>query len=612
MAIKHFKMDSRQIAEIMGTVGSPLIVIAELIKNAVDASAKNILVSYDLNDRTIVVENDYKGLSINEIENLYMPGISEKKNADNLKNENGMFLTGSKGLGLLSVFLLCNKAAIITTPKDQNTYKILLNKETGTVDEQILKEEFERHFTRIILQEVDIETIRFLSSEPEVRKLRHICTNLYKSNEIPFPQMTLHINNQEPVKINFLCKFPPMLYDINFSYNKNSKQITFCLNSPNKAINSEEVIFTDFSLNGLEKVMLEKYKIKYTIPTRTNTNFTFSNFDNVPSFEGRILVYERNSAGSQLRTYGAGVNVYINDFALYNYLAEENDWLGLADYSQRKKNTRVKPHTVFGYVNFPSFNENKEALKISNERADFIQDTIFRKLLYLLKGVVMFSVFNIDVADKNPSYKVSEEEKNNNSNINMANDTPPQRNSNNYREQNNIDSSVEKLGNSNYTPESLYKPKKNIPKNLIFTKEEGNIIDRLNGVNDLGNKIYNIVFELSKLDLQVHRYSITFLYRALLESATKYYTTKNTSVIFVDNSLEAALVKVINYLSKKHQKGDPLSIKTIQIWGKKIKDEKLIDSLNQYIHHEHPIDAHLIIESWNSMKGYIIKCLSEI
>ena len=93
-----------------------------------------------------------------------------------------------------------------------------------------------------------------------------------------------------------------------------------------------------------------------------------------------------------MKTYGAGVNVYVNEFALYNYLAEENDWLGLADYSQRKKVTRLKPHNVFGYVNFPEFDENEETLRISNERADFIQDLTFSKVMYLLKGVIMFMI----------------------------------------------------------------------------------------------------------------------------------------------------------------------------------------------------------------------------
>lgn len=43
MAEQQFTMSSSQIAEIMGTVGSPLIVVSELLKNAVDASAITVM-----------------------------------------------------------------------------------------------------------------------------------------------------------------------------------------------------------------------------------------------------------------------------------------------------------------------------------------------------------------------------------------------------------------------------------------------------------------------------------------------------------------------------------------------------------------------------------------
>lgn len=54
MAKEKLKMDSAQIARIMGTVGSPLIVISELLKNAVDASAENIDIYYDFDSKSIL------------------------------------------------------------------------------------------------------------------------------------------------------------------------------------------------------------------------------------------------------------------------------------------------------------------------------------------------------------------------------------------------------------------------------------------------------------------------------------------------------------------------------------------------------------------------------
>lgn len=624
MAKEQFRMDSSQIAQIMGTVGSPLIVISELLKNAVDASARNINISYKLTEKLITVENDYKGFSYEEILALSQPGTSEKKKNSNLTNEHGMFLTGSKGLGILSVFLLCAKAEIYTSPADNCIYKIILDRETGTVEQIMLEEKSSFQFTKVVLTDVSEEIISFLSSEAEVRKLRHICTSLYKGNSVPFPQMRLHISDQNiEHSINFSCDFPSMLYDVSFKYVKSTKSLHFKCLSPDKDIMSDEVILKDFSLSDLQALMLDKYGIKETISTRTN-DLLLTDFSSVPTFEGRILVYEKALAGAQLKTYGAGVNIYVNEFALYNYLAEENDWLGLADYSQRKKVTRLKPHNVFGYVNFPGFDENKEILRISNERADFIQDLTFNKVMYLLKGVVMFIILNIDVADKNPKYK-SEPNQSGSSSVQSENsnntDKGPDASSQNEDNCNqggsysgdsssNNKQHEDEASHGPYEPAGTYAPKKLAQKSLIFTKAEGKILDGLVGVDDLSNKIYDLAFELSKLDLQVHRHAIAYLYRAILESSTKYLSRRQTKVQYKETALETSITNVLNYIGDQSQKNKQINMKTVRTWRDTVTSRKLIDTLNQYIHNEQPVDALLLQETWNTMKGYIITCLT--
>jgi len=112
---------------------------------------------------------------------LSRPGISHKKRDGLLTNERGMFLTGSKGLGLLSVFSLCAYAEIYTAlEKNSKIYKVTLERANGLVERVETSEMAEEAFTKVIMQEIDQETLDFLSSEKEVRKLRHICTNLYK------------------------------------------------------------------------------------------------------------------------------------------------------------------------------------------------------------------------------------------------------------------------------------------------------------------------------------------------------------------------------------------------------------------------------------------------
>lgn len=631
MAKEKLKMDSAQIAQIMGTVGSPLIVISELLKNAVDASAENIDIYYDFDSRSITVENDYKGFTFKEIQSISQPGISAKKKNKNLTNERGMFLTGSKGLGLLSVFLLCDKAEIVTSPADHSVHRITLDKKNGTIERLVLAENSPKEYTRVVLKDVSNEIISFLSSEAEVRKLRHICTSLYKGGEVPFPQMQLHIIDQQldsRHSINFTCDFPQMLYDVTFGYSKKTKALCFRCNSPNKQITNDEITLRDFALSDLQAIMLEKYGIKETIPTRTNDLF-LSDFSSVPTFEGRILVYEKSLAGAQLKTYGAGVNIYVNEFALYNYLAEENDWLGLADYSQRKKVTRLKPHNVFGYVNFPEFDENKEILRISNERADFIQDLTFSKVMYLLKGVVMFMILNIDVADKNPKYRNQEHQPETDTDPSPSSGDSTNTADNSEQDTNGMEGSSCNTQGGNvaisstpgsknkadstsgtYEPSGTYSPKKLTQKSLVFTKVEGQIIDAIAGQDDLSNKIHDLVFELYKLDLQVHRHAIAYLFRALLESSTKYLSRRQSKVQFNEKALETSIVNALNYFGDQSKASKQLHNKTIRTWRDTVTQRKLIDTLNQYIHNEQPVDALLLQETWNTMKGYIIACLT--
>lgn len=622
MTTNSLQMSPALIARTVGTVGSPLIVVSELIKNAVDAAASQIDIFYDVDNKAITIQNDNKGFSLNEIMGLSQPGNSEKKMENNLKNDKGMYLTGSKGLGLLSVFLLCNDAEIETVLENDKLCIVKLDKTAGTIGYEILDETSESKYTKVTLFDVNPETIEFLRSESEVKKLRHICTYLYKSSIVPFPKMLLHIGNEEPAEINFSCEFPDMMYDVNFHYNKQTGQLEFQCISPKKSINNGKVFFSDFSLPSLEKTMLDAYGIAETIPTRTN-EFVFTDFKGVPSFEGRILVYERSLAGEQLKTYGAGVNIYINDYALYNYLAEENDWLGLADYSQRKKVTRLKPHNVFGYVNFPEFDENTEPLQISNERADFIQDLTFQKLMYIIKGVVLFSVLNIDVADKNPKYKVqnagtaynstsAKEEGDADKNKERKsseeyNYTEHEERESNATTQDENDSAHE---SDEYHPVSAYKPKPNIKKCLQFSGTEGKSIELLKGTDNLGDKIYNLVYELSKLDLQDHRYAVACLYRSLLESATKKAANKTTAIVIDKNNLEASVNSALNYFGNQCGKNALLSDKVIKACRDSVKKQKIIDILNEYIHNETVPDAFKIQETWNTMKEYVLMCLS--
>lgn len=614
-------MSPERIASTIGMVGSPLIVVSELIKNAVDVSAEVIDVYYDFDQKAILVHNDKSGFALEDIENLANPGESSKKIEGNIKNRKGMYLTGSKGLGILSAFSISSLIEIETVIQNGDIYLIRLSKK-GLVESEKLNKRANDFYTKIKVCNVELDVLNLLSSESELKKLRHNCTYLYKKDKVPFPKIYLHRTGQESCEVNFECEIPDMLYDLTFSFEKNSQTLSFRCSSPSKDINNAQIIINEFSNKNLKDILRDNYEIGESINTRTNDGPNYNDFVNVPSFEGRILVYEKNLAGEQLKTYGSGVNIYINEYALYNYLSEENDWLGLADFTQRKKNTRLKPHNVFGYVNFPEFDENIEELRVSNERAGFIEDITFKKLMFLLKAVVMFIVLNIDIADKNPKYKVQKENVSLSSNNEKGVDEEGSVDAGNKSEmcskQTGNDSKTKEddtkeTKNQDYKPGDnyvYYKPKSNAQKSFCFTNQDKSVVEALKNRDDISNKIYGLIYELANLDYNKYRYATACLYRALIESSSKFFIDSNSALTYHNNDLEQNVKDILNCFGNRYRNSGSPTDKQVKAWRKIMVKDKFLDILNEYVHNETPIDMYQLSESWNTVKSYILSCIS--
>jgi len=609
-------LESSSIASILGTVGSPLIVITELIKNAIDASADSIKLIYDRELRSITVVDDGHGFTLEEIQQLSKPGFSKKKKSGNLRNSKGYFYTGSKGLGLLSVFSICDMITIQTTSDTDGEYIIRWKKNESKLFYDKIENPQLSKGTIITLHDVLPQVMTLLTSQAEIKKLRRISTYMYKHDDIKFPELTLSIDGNTPVSLYFKTKFSGMLFDVQFQYDNVSEILTFQCNSDRIDINNSKISIFSFEVSEIEKILDEHFDIIETIKTRTNDNMNFQELESVkgvPTFEGRILVFEKNTAGSMLKDHGAGVNVYVNDFAMYNYLSDEFDWLGLADFSQRKKATRLKPHNVFGFVNLPDFDESIEQLKISNERADFIQDTVYLKFMYLIKGVIMFMILNIDVAEKNPKYKrnttLTSSVQENGAGYGGLNNG-----SENDEVTNEVDENQERLNSDaagdneeSYKPEPAFRPRHIKSKYLNFTVYEGELINSIKGKDDLCNKIYQTIFELSGMNVHIYPYSTVCLYRTLIESSTQF-ASRNLEITYQEHALLTSITNVLNKWSANPKISKEFK-QNIGVWRDLINRRLLIDKLNLYIHNTTPVDVDLILNTWNSMKGYIRECI---
>ena len=140
------------------------IAIIELVKNAYDADAENVKISFvnftsDLsaNDNSsIVIEDDGNGMDVNILKNAWMnPATPEKlkRKQVNSSTDKGRIMQGEKGIGRFAIFKLGRKIDIITrrqkhdgvhfvdAPEDEREY--VLHYDFSDYDQDFLKKDGE-------------------------------------------------------------------------------------------------------------------------------------------------------------------------------------------------------------------------------------------------------------------------------------------------------------------------------------------------------------------------------------------------------------------------------------------------------------------------------------
>lgn len=395
----ELKIPLENIENILGTVTSPSIVISELIKNSIDSNSSYIRIDIYTNPRNQIVILDHgDGLSFKDIEKLSLISESNKKVNGNLQRKDGSYLTGSKGLGILSLFSIANKFTM-ETERGKVRYCVEWTKgQRSFTCEQI--EPKNKNGTELLITDIDNEYISILTDENELNKLKHISIKNFINSNLDKKTIDFFINGKEctELKIQHLNDLVNnFIGSIIFKYKADTNTLDFQYRSINNLINSSAIsIKLDNSLS-ISKILVNNYKLSQVYYKGEPCKYLDFPLE---SFYGEIHVTEQKR-NAELHNFGPGVKVFVNQFAMYGYLDSENDWLNFSVYSMTRKNTRYKPHNVFGYVHFENLNENESYVKISNERAYFIENGAFKKFQEIMKNIITALAFNIDVAEKN-------------------------------------------------------------------------------------------------------------------------------------------------------------------------------------------------------------------
>ena len=403
MAVElEFNISKEKQMEVLSEVASPLVVISELVKNAFDENAKNICISIDTKRRTIELTDDGRGFTEQSIVSLSSPGESYKKKR-NLLNPHGKFYSGSMGIGLLSVFSICKNFRIITKGSDG---EFLINGDYVRLSYEKISNDVDENGTKILLNDVNERDIKVLVEDINEDKLKHISVKNYLEDYNLF-NLSVVIDgvtkNIETPYIEELYKLESVNFTskVDFSYNKKKKELLYKIErNDSTIINSKQIAIKFDREIDIEKILEENYHI---INTRKKEDFIFlpHGANQVCDFQGTFYIKEGNKGYKEVEKFGAAVRLYVNGFAMYNYIDRENDWLKLSYLSQNVQNSGIKPNNTIGYISFDRFNEYEEELQISKERSHFYDKSPYRAFYEMLYNIVVLLTFNIDVATRN-------------------------------------------------------------------------------------------------------------------------------------------------------------------------------------------------------------------
>lgn len=121
MPYLNFTIDSALLRELgERLVGKPHIALAELVKNGYDADARTVTIRFFPDQDRVEVQDDGHGMNFKEFRDFWMRIGTTHKDKKRVSRDFKRPMTGSKGVGRLSVQFLASELRLQTIPKGKN------------------------------------------------------------------------------------------------------------------------------------------------------------------------------------------------------------------------------------------------------------------------------------------------------------------------------------------------------------------------------------------------------------------------------------------------------------------------------------------------------------
>jgi hypothetical protein len=421
MSIKtHYIKAKSHILSLLGDelIGSDSLAIFELVKNAYDADATKVRVSFiNLNQESqkIIIEDNGNGMFSNVIQDVWLTIGTDFKRGKNRKESPilNRVSFGNKGVGRLAVHKLAKIITLETQarndmfssrlqidwPKLINSQEFIqdLEVEVETIGEALFEE---GHGTRIILDNLTTKIWTKKTLKDLVRKVNNIKNpftpnpsfeiivdaNDYHNEWIKEVSDTIDILEDSLYQFNFELfqdfNNPKGLASIKYYYSFNPPKQT------NLSKKQEEIKITEFHIGTIFKDVDEENEVSHFLKNK--------DLNGIGSFKGQFYVYNQNSNllkmnfGGQINAIkefiknNCGVKIFRDNIRVYNYGEPFDDWLGLdLDKIQRAGDHFGKKVTV-GAIEL-NLKDSNEGLIEKTNREGFIENQSFEKFRLITK-----------------------------------------------------------------------------------------------------------------------------------------------------------------------------------------------------------------------------------
>lgn len=411
MVIENVSIAEGQLEQLLAVAFAPVVALTELIKNASDACTNPndvIFINIDTKHSVIKIKDNGSGFSKADIKDLATIGFSAKMVDKNTLSAIGEPYAGSKGLGFLTAFNLCERLEVNTySNKDKCGYKISWVKGTSKIE--YVEDNVAHIGTEIILHNVNDETIFLLTRNDELTKL-YLSSITYYIDNNNLPRIELYkdgigIVHMPKEKIETLytrnkkknIKKGYFVAKGSFKYSHDKLTLTY----EDNILHMFDFVDEELNLNDYHSLLSFAKRNKIKIPRLRRWYEELSELGlDIDDFEGAYYVW-RDKKDISVDYPPYGVRIYVNNYGMYNYLDKNNDWLQHGEISQNIKSTNYKPKNTFGYVNFKYFNESLSRIKISQERNDFYVNRAQKTFMHIMRSFVSGIFSQIDITIKN-------------------------------------------------------------------------------------------------------------------------------------------------------------------------------------------------------------------